>query len=1274
MGSTDESTSSKILAVLCQINARLEEMDRRLQFVQPSLPSLSQFSAATDDKGEIPISESKFRSFTTKQKVYPDGQVHLQEISIFGPDLLALLQGMSNPCPNLDDDTRQKKCMFPFADLVAHWDALSLLCKESTQTEPQFRSIVCPRNLRVDLREDISELLHCIEFAANCRSCIGERCANAERGLVRFEHLPSLFAPGALLSSAADADDQQVVEVLSCDTDSTSSSLRHCLVEYWHFRWTGEAFTKIGGRFQIEHYTGTKRIDGLPFRPLINSDASLADLKQAISKSELSLEVFKKLKNTAKGDYPLWHYDGKVFDDGNKTQSSDRVIVDPKAFSEHHKDKSTSEPTLGCHCPTCTAPFSIDDVSNTERHCLLVPTRVEGYLLKSRKWVSVPLRGLHGPSDQWELTIIDHVVVLDDAIKESLKLDILTYLEKRNRYYNESSDIIGHLPGLVLHFHGPRGVGKTLTAEALAEYSQRPLLFLSLAELGLGSSTFNRNLSETMNLSARWGAILVIAEADDLLQARSLHEDMARNALVATLLDRLNHFHGALILLTSHVSALDRALKAYVKQVAFRPLSADASARIFRFFLERAETENTEVEREILEWFQDVTTDWEASGREIRGLFVTAVDRASAKRRTLTLDDVIKAYTAMTGRRNDWDFVTESSLYVDLSQKEDQAAGRQTTQTLLHEFGTACSVPDDGRLPLAFSKSFFECRRPDPSSQLITRLSELTEALQQRHGDFHVVDWGWPRTRWCPQAGCVYQLRHQGSSASSPSETAQGRWKRAGFTFGLRRLLDEGGHNRGCGKPWRRLLLCQGLASVAGDVRGKGLMTSDNCRYLPVFPWVAINNACSDPPETPELFLHPLVRSITAHLGATPRRLQSPIGLGTLGKDDQGFHIVFYELLHLGEPPAGVASLPNMVPFYDRKSKFLRKSCFTMLHVPSGEDLPLPDVIHWTIVCLTPTNFWPSEETYAISESPSLRAQSLHYVAKALSVAAARWHDVLQELDELVDSGDALREPDRLQDILFDDNAFSISKRYFWAINVVHEIVNLLDDNIQKWALYQKTAVTPFRQTGCVPGEVEDWQEKAQATLRRADQEAADACTELKRLRQAFQEKLERITVMRDGLFNASAVMESRASTQLGENVKLLTFVSIFFLPWGSAWQAAIWSINESYSREALVIVTTLVALPTYFVTFNLNNLIRILHRAYAPRRRVLVEQMERDHKWSWLANRLKAFQRSEAGERRPSEWMVMAFALRQMALALAETVSGLFRLTGRRRQNGGDV
>jgi 3-mercaptopyruvate sulfurtransferase SseA len=110
-----------------------------------------------------------------------------------------------------------------------------------------------------------------------------------------------------------------------------------------------------------------------------------------------------------------------------------------------------------------------------------------------------------------------------------------------------------------------------------------------------------------------------------------------------------------------------------------------------------------------------------------------------------------------------------------------------------------------------------------------------------------------------------------------------------------------------------------------------------------------------------------------------------------------------------------------------------------------------------------------------------------------------------------------LRKPHRLQDILFDDDAFSISKRYFWAINMVHEMINLLDDNIEKWAQYRRTAVTPFRQKMEAKVE-EDWHEKAQATLVRAEKEATEACAELELIRRAFQEKLQRITVMRDGV------------------------------------------------------------------------------------------------------------------------------------------------------------
>ncbi|KAK4044169.1 hypothetical protein C8A01DRAFT_31772 [Parachaetomium inaequale] len=285
---------------------------------------------------------------------------------------------------------------------------------------------------------------------------------------------------------------------------------------------------------------------------------------------------------------------------------------------------------------------------------------------------------------------------------------------------------------------------------------------------------------------------------------------------------------------------------------------------------------------------------------------------------------------------------------------------------------------------------------------------------------------------------------------------------------------------------------------------------------------------------------------------------------------------------------------------------------------------------------------------------------------EALAIVVGRWREVLQEVENLVDSGEVLQQSDHLQDILFDDDTFSTSKRYFWAINLIHEAVRLLDDSIQQWVHYQRWSVVPWKKD-LKGGREYYWHEKSQEVLANAERQGEEACEELRLLRQEFQEKLERITVMRDGLFNASAVMESRASTQLGENVKLLTF--------------AIWSINESYSRTDLAIVTAIVAVATYSLTLNLNNLVRGLQKLYAPKRRALIEQMadgERD--WERLAHRFKAFQRSEDGQRMPSEWMIAVFwgkrvvsragmVLRWVRLLVWRALRRL-RVWGRRRES----
>ncbi|TIA35215.1 hypothetical protein D6C79_08580, partial [Aureobasidium pullulans] len=60
-------------------------------------------------------------------------------------------------------------------------------------------------------------------------------------------------------------------------------------------------------------------------------------------------------------------------------------------------------------------------------------------------------------------------------------------------------------------------------------------------------------------------------------------------------------------------------------------------------------------------------------------------------------------------------------------------------------------------------------------------------------------------------------------------------------------------------------------------------------------------------------------------------------------------------------------------------------------------------------------------------------------------------------------------------------------------------------------------------------------------------------------------------------LFNASAVLESRAANRLSENVKLLTY--------------SLWSTTDTFSWSGLKVAMVLSAVITYLVTFNLNQL-----------------------------------------------------------------------------------
>lgn len=154
-------------------------------------------------------------------------------------------------------------------------------------------------------------------------------------------------------------------------------------------------------------------------------------------------------------------------------------------------------------------------------------------------------------------------------------------------------------------------------------------------------------------------------------------------------------------------------------------------------------------------------------------------------------------------------------------------------------------------------------------------------------------------------------------------------------------------------------------------------------------------------------------------------------------------------------------------------------------------------------------------------------------------------------------------------------------------------------------------------------------------------------------------------------LFSGSSVMESRQSRILAENVQLLAFVTIFFLPLAFSsvsdlpyvvWcifvdrNKSLWSIpsvNEDYPGLTVPgAVAAVIGSITYLVVFNLNIVISALHRLFTAPRKFLLKNMEAENMrgkgfvdWPSRANDFDLFPLPDKG-RRPSNWWLLFYAI----------------------------
>ncbi|KAF2732216.1 hypothetical protein EJ04DRAFT_514069 [Polyplosphaeria fusca] len=218
----------------------------------------------------------------------------------------------------------------------------------------------------------------------------------------------------------------------------------------------------------------------------------------------------------------------------------------------------------------------------TEEELLIASPVVLGFAFGEKDWLEFALSGIR--EIEWNKDAFDSLV-LPSVIKQNLRGLVSSH---RFDAAKTIDDVIqGKGKGLNIVLHGPPGVGKTLTAESIAEYLKAPLYAVSAGELGTSSRQLDMELQKIMEMAHCWGAILLLDEADVFLEQRAAN-DVHRNALVSVFLRLLEYYQGILFLTTNRVNTFDEAFQSRIHMpIRYENLPHRARKEIWQSYIGR---------------------------------------------------------------------------------------------------------------------------------------------------------------------------------------------------------------------------------------------------------------------------------------------------------------------------------------------------------------------------------------------------------------------------------------------------------------------------------------------------------------------------------------------------------------------------------------------------------------------------------------------------------------------------------------------------------------
>ncbi|KAF5580908.1 TOB3 (member of AAA-ATPase family) [Fusarium pseudocircinatum] len=540
----------------------------------------------------------------------------LHSITVQSPLLKKILGPVFKGYKGINTNLKKLEFHAPFREFFYRWE-------EFNQADP-----------RKDPAESSDEYLHYKLLANIIHAEIKPRIEQAtdllDNGVISFDYVWTLFEPDVEVYTKIEGSDR-LFKLSSGNYSKTPDGTVAYVLSVRFVDTDGDTFG----------YTETN-LTILPFEnviPILELEVIPArlcpDLDQVRERLIQRGRLFESLQGinhkTYSGMYSLSHTASGIPKQRHVTE--ERIIIDCRTFlwfnrgttgplqplqsskslvfrgNELHHDKSVDSLA---HGPLPTKPYAKPVLSNGSQNSRLFDIE----LVKDVVWSS---------------TAFDQLVLPHDY-----KRIIQAFVGAQMSGLDNFDDVIkGKGRGIIMLLSGEPGTGKTLTAESVAEIMQRPLYNMSAAELGDVAHEVEQKLDCALELSTRWGAVLLLDECDVFLECRTT-SDIKRNKLVSTFLRLLEYFEGVMFLTTNRVSAFDPAFESRIHLTIHYPnLDYTSRLHIWKTFVNIGTDGNNLSEDEL-----DELAGVELNGRQIKNVVKTARLLATHEKTSLAMGHI----------------------------------------------------------------------------------------------------------------------------------------------------------------------------------------------------------------------------------------------------------------------------------------------------------------------------------------------------------------------------------------------------------------------------------------------------------------------------------------------------------------------------------------------------------------------------------------------------------------------------------------------------------